>query len=92
MRNFFQSLWRVITGPFRFLWWLIMLPVRGVRKVNQFLNYEPEEHSISDVLVETFQHPSGLLEHIDALRKHLTRMLLGLIICVGFTFFFTPRW
>jgi sec-independent protein translocase protein TatC len=68
-----------------------MLPVKGVRKVNHFLNEEPEEHTISDVLANSVRQPSNLIEHIEALRKHLTRMLFGLIICVGFTFIFTSQ-
>jgi sec-independent protein translocase protein TatC len=91
MRKFFHTLWRISTAPFRGFWWLITLPVRGIRNINNFLNEEPEERPISDVLAETVQRPSGLLEHIEALRKHLTRMLLGLIVCVGLTFFFTPQ-
>jgi sec-independent protein translocase protein TatC len=91
MRKFFHTFGRVLTAPFRGLWWLIMLPGRAVRKFNLFLDTEPEERPISDVLIDTVKRPSGLIEHIDALRKHLTRMLVGLLICVGFTFFFTPQ-
>jgi sec-independent protein translocase protein TatC len=90
MRNFSHALWRIITAPFRGLWWLMMLPVKGIRRVNAFLDEEPEERPITDVLVETVQQPTGLLEHIDALRKHLTRMLIGLLICILITFIFTP--
>jgi sec-independent protein translocase protein TatC len=91
MRKFFHRLWRVITAPFRGLWWLIMLPVRGIRGINRFLNVEPDERPLTDVLVDTVKQPSGLIEHINALRKHLFRMLIGLIICVGVVIIFTPQ-
>jgi hypothetical protein len=39
VRKFFQRFWRVITFPFRLLWWLIRLPGRGFRKVDAFLSY-----------------------------------------------------
>jgi len=91
MRKFFQHVWRVITSPFRLLWWLIMLPVKGFRKVKAFLFSEPEERPLGEALAETFQRPVGLLEHFDALRKHLTRMLIGLVICVAILFAFTPQ-
>ena len=91
MRKFLQRLWRLISFPFRKLWWLIMLPVRGFRKIKLFLFAEPEERPLGEALAETFQRPVGLLEHIDALRKHLIRMLVGLIICVGILFTFTPN-
>ena len=91
MRKFFQRVWRIITFPFRGLWWLITLPVKGFQKVNAFLLTEPEERPLGEALADTFQRPAGLLEHFDALRKHLTRMLIGLMICVAILFAFTPR-
>ena len=91
MRKFFQRFWRVITFPFRGLWWLITLPAKGFRKVNTFLFTEPEERPLGEALADTFQRPAGLLEHVDALRKHLTRMLIGLMLCVAILFAFTPR-
>jgi sec-independent protein translocase protein TatC len=68
-----------------------MLPVRATRKIKQFLNAELDDKPLADVLVDTVQHPSGLLAHIAALRMHLTRMLIGLIVCVGITFIFTKQ-
>ena len=91
MRKFFQRFWRVITFPFRGFWWLIALPAKGFRKVNAFLFTEPEERPLGEALADTFQRPAGLLEHVDALRKHLTRMLIGLMLCVAILFAFTPR-
>lgn len=91
MRKFFSTIRRIITAPFRGLWWLIRLPVKGVKNLNHFLNEEPEDRPFTDVMVETIQQPSGLLENINALRKHITRMLLGLVVCIGFTFIYTPQ-
>ncbi len=91
MRKFFQRVWRIITFPFRGFWWLITLPAKGFRKVNAFLLTEPEERPLGEALADTFQRPAGLLEHFEALRKHLTRMLIGLMICVAILFAFTPR-
>jgi sec-independent protein translocase protein TatC len=91
MRKFFQRVWRIITFPFRGFWWLITLPAKGFRKVNAFLLTEPEERPLGEALADTFQRPAGLLEHFEALRKHLTRMLIRLMICVAILFAFTPR-
>jgi len=91
MRIFFTRFWTIITFLFRGLRWLITLPVKGLRKVNAFLFTEPEEGSLGETLAETFQQPAGLIEHINALRKHLTRMLIGLMICIAILFTFTPR-
>jgi sec-independent protein translocase protein TatC len=91
MEKFRNGLWRVITAPFRGIWWLIMLPVRGTRKIKQFLNVEPDDKPLPDVLADTVKQPSGLLAHIAALRKHLTRMLIGFFVCVGIMFIFTGQ-
>jgi len=91
MRNFFRILWRFITLPFRAIWWLVSLPFKSIRKIHRFLTTEPEDRPISEALVDTVQQPSALFEHIEALRRHLTRMLIGLLLCVGVMFFFTPQ-
>lgn len=91
MRKFLQRVWRILIFPFRLLWWLIKLPVNGARKANAFLTSEPDERPLGEALAETIKQPAGLLEHIDALRKHLTRMLIGLLVCVGILFAFTPQ-
>ena len=91
MRKFGQRLWRIITAPLRGIWWLIMLPIRGTRKLKQFLDVEPDDKPLTEVLVDAVQQPSGLLGHIAALRKHLARMLVGLIICVLVVFIFTQQ-
>jgi sec-independent protein translocase protein TatC len=91
MRKFFRGFWRVITFPFRLLGRLFALPIKRFLKLRHFLTFEPEERPISEALVDTIKAPSALLEHVDALRKHLTRMLIGLLICVAIVFIFTPK-
>ena len=91
MRKFFHGVRRAITSPFRLLAWLIALPIKGFKKLRHFLTFEPEERPVSEALAETIKMPSALLEHVDALRKHLTRMLIGLLVCVGIVFVFTPK-
>jgi sec-independent protein translocase protein TatC len=91
MQKFFQRFWPIISYPFQVFWRLITLPVKGFRKVEAFLLTEPEESSLGETLADTFQRPIGLLEHFDALRKHFTRMLIGLMICVAILFAFTPQ-
>jgi len=91
MRKFLRGLWRGITFPFRLLWWVVNLPVRGIRRAWRFLTSEPEDHPLSDSLAATVRQPSALLEHIDDLRKHILRMLIGLVICVVISFVFTRK-
>lgn len=91
MRKFLRGFWRVITFPFRLLGRLFALPIKGFLKLRHFLTFEPEERPISEALVDTIKAPSSLLEHVNALRKHFTRMLIGLLICVAIVFIFTPK-
>ena len=91
MRKFLRGLWRVITFPFRLLWWVVNLPVRGIRCAWRFLTREPEDHPLSDILPATVKQPSVLIPQINAFRKHILRMLIGLVICVVISFIFTRR-
>jgi sec-independent protein translocase protein TatC len=91
MRKFLHGFWRVIAFPFRLLAWLIALPIKEFKKLRHFLTFEPEERPVSEALADTIKRPSALLEHVDALRKHLARMLIGLFICVAVVFVFTPK-
>ena len=91
MRKFLRGLWRVINFPFRLLWWVVNLPVRGIRRAWCFLTSEPEDHSLSDILPITVKKPSVLIPQINAFRKHILRMLIGLVICVVISFVFTRK-
>lgn len=89
MRKFFSGLWRVISFPFRFLYRIIASPVVLIKKTNKFLNEELDDRPLPDAFAASIQTPSALLEHVDALRKHLLRMLIGLVIAIAICFFFT---
>jgi len=58
--------WQAVTSPFR--------------GVSNFLTYEPEDRPLSETFSTTIQQPGALIEHVDALRKHLLRMAVALII------------
>jgi Twin arginine targeting (Tat) protein translocase TatC len=93
MRKFFKTIWRVITFPFVLLFNIIAFPFRGLRRIGQFLNEEPPEDR---PLIDTFsslateaETRASLWEHVDALRMHLLRIIIGLALGVGFSFYFT---
>ena len=94
MRKFLRGLWRVITFPFRAIWWIITLPFRGVRSAKRFMATEPEEHPLGDVFVDLAQNPQSremFWEQVEALRAHLLRAVLGIVIGVGIAFAFTQQ-
>jgi sec-independent protein translocase protein TatC len=73
-------------------WWVINLPVRGFtwpfRTFRAWLSREPEESSTGDILARSLNQPSLLLEHLDALRRHLLRSVIFLVITTGLSFAF----
>jgi len=91
MRKFLYGFWKVISSPFRGLFYLLALPFRLLKRASAFLNDDLEDHSLPDVFATSLQAPSSLLEHVEALRKHLLRMLLGLVVAIAISFTFTTQ-
>lgn len=84
MRRLLQTLWRVITAPVRLITW-------PFRKLRDFINFEPEDTDTAEVFSRAFQQPSVLLDHLEALRRHLFRSIIALAITTGVSFIFAPR-
>ncbi|HEX2697158.1 MAG TPA: twin-arginine translocase subunit TatC [Anaerolineales bacterium] len=94
MRRFFLGVWRVITFPFRLVWWIITLPFRAFRSARDFMLTEPKEESIGDIfsnLAQNEQARAMFWEHVEALRMHLLRSVLGIAVGVGIAFIFTQQ-
>lgn len=94
MRRFLATLWRVVTFPFRAVWWLLTLPLRGIRSFRLFMTTEPEEHPLGDVFADLAQNKQArqlFWDQIEALRRHLLRAVLAIIVGVGISFSFTDR-
>jgi sec-independent protein translocase protein TatC len=84
MKRFFSAMWRLISAPFR----LILRPFQAVR---DFINYEPEDTSVSEAFVHVIDKPSALIEHIEELRVHLFRALIVLALTTLLSFTFAQR-
>lgn len=92
MKNILKALWRVITFPFWLIYNILASPFRLISKSIQFLNTEPEDRPLIDTftnLVSEEQARSSFWDHIEELRAHLLRMVIGLVIGVGISFYFT---
>jgi len=76
IRSLLARLWRILTAPFR----LIAKPFVAIRGA---VVQEPEESPVSDTFTRVIENPSILVEHIEALRRHLLRSLVVLIVAVG---------
>lgn len=83
-----KKIWNGILAPFRWLWKVISLPFK---KVGSFFREEPEDAPVMDSLQLAFEEPASFLEHIGALRKHLLRSVVVLILCAAAAFTFLPQ-
>ncbi|MCS7247147.1 MAG: twin-arginine translocase subunit TatC [Anaerolineales bacterium] len=59
--------------------------------IHFLLTEEEEDVPIEETLSKTIQNPSGIFEHIDALRRHLFRALVALVITTSVSFVYTPQ-
>lgn len=92
--NRMNKIVRVITAPFRIIWWLVSLPFRSLKNLRLFLNEEPEEHPIVETLTGVVQDKAvreALFQEIEAFRTHLLRSIAVLAVLVIISFFFTSR-
>jgi sec-independent protein translocase protein TatC len=92
MNRFFTVLWRVVTFPFVLIFNLLALPLRTVQRIFNFLNTDVEDRPILDTfstLASEAEARASFWDHIEDLRMHLLRMLIGLAIGVGISFYFT---
>lgn len=97
-----RTVWWLISAPFRLIFWLISLPFRflgwlfrpvvGKFKQNsiyRFLTEVPEDRPTMDAIADALQHPMEILGELEAVRKHLLRVLAVLIVTIGISFYFT---
>ena len=91
MKKFLQSFWRVITWPFRMLYRIIAWPFRMIGRGIKFLNTDVDDRPIMDTfsnLATEEEARTSFWGHVEEMRMHLFRMLIGLAICVGISFYF----
>src|SRR3990170_3978186 len=74
---------RILTAPFRLLTW----PFRALRN---FLNFEPDDTPTTEVFARTLSNPSVLIEHLEALRRHVLRSLAVLYLGLELFLFLQP--
>ncbi len=94
MRKLFLGLWRIITFPFRLAFDILAFPFRKIRQFQLFLNSEPDERPITEVFIDLTTNKDTrqmMWDQVEALRMHLLRAILSLMLTVGISFFFTQK-
>lgn len=92
MRKVFSAIWRVLTAPFRFIAAVFRRIFGFFRKrinaIREFFQDEPEDTPIADVLQAGFEEPASILYHLNELRKHVFRAIIGFAIATVVAFIF----
>ncbi len=83
-----KKFWRWITTPFRAIGNFIAKPFK---KIGAFFQEEPEDAPIADSLQLAFEEPASFLVHVGALRNHILRAFVVLLICAAVAFVFLPQ-
>ncbi len=85
MKEKIKAFFRRITKPFRLIGKWISTPFK---KTVDFFQEEPGDAPMMDSLQLAFEEPASFLEHVGALRKHILRSIVVLLICavIGFAF------
>ena len=84
MRMLLRSIKNLLLAPFRWIHTII-------NEVKSFLSEEPEDTPLGDSLEKAVTNPQSLLVHLDALRKHLFRAALALILMTVVAFAFASQ-
>jgi sec-independent protein translocase protein TatC len=93
MRKTLNFIWKVITAPFRFIARIVRSIAASLTNSAQgissyFKEEELDDAPIGDTLSATIENPRALLPHINALRKHLLRAVLAILITTAISFLF----
>lgn len=88
IRKAFSAIWRLLTAPFRFVGSLLRRLFAGPAR---FFTEEPEDTPLGETVQKAIAHPSEVLQHLAALRGHLLRATLALILVSLLMFEFSGR-
>ncbi|MCJ7703758.1 MAG: twin-arginine translocase subunit TatC [Anaerolineales bacterium] len=90
MRKFFKTVWRVISAPFRLIFWLFKKIIGWFG--NTLMGFkvlfleEPEDVPLPESLAKAVQSPMDILDHLNELRKNLFRGVVFLVLTVSLSF------
>ena len=85
MKEKIRAFFRRITKPFRLIGKWISAPFK---KTINFFQEEPGDAPMMDSLQLALEEPASFLEHVGALRKHILRSVVVLLICAAVCFAF----
>lgn len=84
MRTYLRAPWRIVSSPFRWFG-------NSIQELRQFLTEEPEDTPLTESFQKAVENPYDILDHLDALRKHLLRSIGFLFLTTFLSFLFISR-
>jgi sec-independent protein translocase protein TatC len=88
MDGLIRRLWYFVTWPFRISNNLIERIRSAGAGFGDFFSEEPEDSTVPDAFSKAMERPSDILVHLDALRKHLFRAAIFMLVATGLSFAF----
>lgn len=89
------KIWRILTFPFRVVFWPFQMIWRGIsaatKAIRELLVEDPEEVPVGDSFAKAVNEPALLLPHIVALRKHIFRGMIAMVLTTSAAFFFAEQ-
>jgi sec-independent protein translocase protein TatC len=88
VRTILRALWLVLSWPFR----IVIASFRRIKRSYQsFFLEEPEDIPIGDTVQKAVENPGDLLVHLAALRGHILRSVLALLLVSAALFSIAPN-
>ena len=95
MGNLLRTIWRVLSAPFRFIFWVFRSIARWIssifHEIRGFFTEEIDDAPVGDAVSKAVENPQEILVHLDALRKHLFRAAMALVLTTAFSFIFNRQ-
>jgi sec-independent protein translocase protein TatC len=90
-----RKVWSIVTFPFRVVVWPFVMAGRWAaaltRNTIALLSEDTEDVPIGETFVKAIGEPSLLLPHIAALRLHVFRGVIALVLTTGIAFVFAEQ-
>ena len=95
MPKILNTLWQIVSAPFRAIGWLAKKIIGWfndiISDLKRFFVEEPEDSPIGDTISKTVDAPEELLTHLNDLRKNLTRAVIVFGLATVFAFVFSSQ-
>ncbi len=95
MRNILRIIGRVISAPFRFIFWLLKTIFGWIfgsfAEIRTIFTADAEDTPLADVVTKVVENPDSLLEQLADLRKYLLRSVAALMLVTAIAFTYVQQ-